>query len=51
VAHDAVAGEPIDLEGLWRELGVVVTPGGDVALKDDALQAAARKGIAAGKGH
>jgi hypothetical protein len=51
VAHDAVAGEPIDLDGVWRELGVVEAPGGSVTLKDDAPQAAARRGIAAGRSH
>jgi predicted metalloprotease with PDZ domain len=51
VAHDAVAGEPIDLEAVWRELGVAATAEGAVALKDDAAQAAVRKGIAAGGGH
>jgi hypothetical protein len=51
VAHDAVAGEPIDLGAVWRELGIAETPGGGVALKDDAAQAAVRRGIAAGGGH
>jgi predicted metalloprotease with PDZ domain len=51
VAHDAVAGEPIDLEGLWRELGVTTTPGGGVLLSEDAPQAAVRKGIGAGGRH
>jgi hypothetical protein len=48
VAHDAVAGEPIDLAGLWRELGVVEVPGGGVVLKDDAPQVQVRRGIEAG---
>jgi predicted metalloprotease with PDZ domain len=51
VAHDAVAGEPIDLDGLWRALGVTETPGGGVALREDATEVAVRKGIAAGGKH
>jgi len=51
VKHDAVAGEPIDLEGIWRELGVVEGPGGGVTLTDEAPLAAARKGMATGGGH
>jgi hypothetical protein len=46
-----VAGEPIDLAGLWRDLGVAEAGEGSVALRDDAAQAAVRKGIAAGGGH
>ena len=51
VPDDAVAGKPIDLDGVWRELGVAEKPGGGVVLKDDAPQAAARRAIAAGKEH
>lgn len=51
VAHDAVAGEPIDLDGIWRELGVAETPGGGVTLKDDAVQVVVRRGIATGGRH
>ncbi|MGD0528792.1 MAG: hypothetical protein ABSE49_26885 [Polyangiaceae bacterium] len=51
VAHDAVAGEPIDLAGLWRDLGVAEAADGSVALRDDAPRTAVRKGIAAGAGH
>jgi predicted metalloprotease with PDZ domain len=51
VARDAVAGEPVDLAGLWRDLGVVEAAGGGVALRDDAPRAAVRKGIAAGGVH
>jgi hypothetical protein len=51
VAHDAVAGEPIDLDGVWRELGVAGTPGGGVLLREDAAAAAVRRGIAAGGRH
>ncbi len=51
VADDAVAGKPVDLDGLWRELGVAAAAGGAVALKDDAPEVAVRRGIAAGRGH
>jgi predicted metalloprotease with PDZ domain len=51
VAHDAVAGEPIDLDGLWRELGVAEGPDGGVLLKEDAPRADVRRGIAAGGRH
>ncbi|HEY8041357.1 MAG TPA: hypothetical protein VIF15_16240 [Polyangiaceae bacterium] len=45
-AHDAMAGEPVDLEGLWRALGVGVNADGSVTLHDDAPMAAARRAIA-----
>jgi predicted metalloprotease with PDZ domain len=51
VAHVAVAGEPVDLAGLWRELGVVEAPGGVVVRKDDAPQTQVRWGIEAGGRH
>ena len=51
VAHDAVAGEAVDLDGLWRELGVASTAEGGVALRQEAPEAALRKGITAGGRH
>ena len=51
VAHDAVAGEPVDLAGLWRALGVVAHEDGSVELRADAPEAALRRGISAGPGH
>jgi hypothetical protein len=40
----------VDLDAIWRSLGVEVTPGRDVKLHDDAPLAALRKAIA-GSGH
>ena len=51
VAHDAVAGEPVDLAGMWRALGVVAHEDGSVELRADAPEAALRRGISAGPGH
>ena len=51
VAHDAVAGEPVDLDGVWRELGVATTAEGGVSLREDAPESALRKGITAGGRH
>ncbi|MGH7294522.1 MAG: hypothetical protein ACRELB_06310, partial [Polyangiaceae bacterium] len=51
VAHDAVAGDPVDLTALWQALGVVGEAGGAVELRDDAPEAALRRALAAGPGH
>ncbi|HEY1691151.1 MAG TPA: hypothetical protein VGG39_03265 [Polyangiaceae bacterium] len=51
VAHDAVAGEPVDLDRLWASLGVVPRDGGAVELRDDAPEAALRKALSAGQPH
>jgi hypothetical protein len=51
VAHDAVAGEPVDLDRLWAALGVVVREGGAVELRDGAPEAALRKALSAGQPH
>jgi hypothetical protein len=50
-ARDAVAGEPVDLDALWRSLGVVRQADGAVALRDDAPLSAVRRAISAGLGH
>jgi hypothetical protein len=47
-AHDAMAGETVELEPLWKSLGIEVGPGGSVTLHDDAPMADVRKGIATG---
>ena len=46
--HFAIGGEPVDLEGIWRSLGIVLQPDGSVSLRDDAPLAAVRHGIATG---
>jgi predicted metalloprotease with PDZ domain len=46
-AHDAMAGEPVDLEALWRSLGVEVNAGGAVTLLDDAPLSSLRKAMGA----
>jgi hypothetical protein len=46
-ARDAVAGEPVDLDALWRSLGVSRNPDGSVGLHDDAPLAAVRRAISA----
>jgi predicted metalloprotease with PDZ domain len=46
-AHDAMAGEPVDLDALWRSLGVEPRPNATVALRDDAPEANLRKAMAA----
>jgi hypothetical protein len=50
-ARDAVAGEPVDLDGLWRSLGIVQQADGAVSLADDAPLSAVRRAISAGLGH
>ena len=50
-ASYAVRGEPVDLDGLWRALGVEVGRGGAVTLLDDAPLASIRKAIASGTRH
>lgn len=50
-ARDAVAGEPVDLDALWRSLGVARNPDGSVVLRDDAPLGAVRRGISSGLGH
>lgn len=49
--HHAVGGEPVDLDGLWRSLGVEVDPSGAVSLRDDAPLSSLRKAIASGSAH
>jgi hypothetical protein len=44
----AVQGAPIDLDGIWRRLGVEPHPDGSVTLHDDAPLASARRAIARG---
>jgi hypothetical protein len=44
----ALRGEPVDLDALWRSLGLEVTAEGDVKLHDDAPLAAVRRAIASG---
>jgi hypothetical protein len=51
VAHFALGGERVDLDGLWRELGVEPAPGGGVRLREDASEVALRRAIAAGEKH
>jgi predicted metalloprotease with PDZ domain len=50
-AHFATAGEPVDLQAIWRSLGVVVAADGSVILHDDAPLAAVRHAIATGERH
>lgn len=47
-AHDAMAGDPVELEPLWRSLGIEAGPDGAVTLRDDAPMADVRKEIATG---
>ena len=49
--HYAVGGEAIDLDGLWRSLGVQVDPSGAVSLRDDAPLYSLREAIASGSVH
>jgi predicted metalloprotease with PDZ domain len=46
-ARDAVAGEPVDLDALWRSLGIEPRPDGGVALRDDAPLAGIRAALVA----
>jgi len=47
-SHFAMGGEPVDLDGIWRSLGVVQQPDGTVTMRDDAPLASVRRGIATG---
>jgi hypothetical protein len=47
-SHFAMGGEAVDLDGIWRSLGVVAKPDGTVTLRDDAPLASVRRGIATG---
>jgi predicted metalloprotease with PDZ domain len=48
----ATGGGPVDLEAIFRSLGVEVTRGGrSVELRDDAPLASVRRAIASGRGH
>jgi len=46
-AAQALAPTPVDLEGLWQELGVGVEPDGSVIFDDDAPLSSVRRAIAA----
>jgi hypothetical protein len=48
-ARDAVAGEPVDLEALWRSLGVDRHPDGTVTLREDAPLAGVRAALSAAR--
>jgi predicted metalloprotease with PDZ domain len=50
-ASYAVRGEPVDLDALWRSLGIDLGKGGTVSLRDDAPLSSVRKAIAAGVRH
>jgi predicted metalloprotease with PDZ domain len=50
-ARVAVAGEPVDLDALWRSLGVVRRADKGLDLVDGAPLAAIRRSIGAGDGH
>jgi predicted metalloprotease with PDZ domain len=50
-ARYAVGGQTVDLDALWRSLGIVVGEGGSVTLRDDAPLAPLRRAIAAGGPH
>jgi predicted metalloprotease with PDZ domain len=50
-ARVAVAGEPVDLDALWRSLGVARRADGGVDLAENAPEAAVRHAIAAGGEH
>jgi predicted metalloprotease with PDZ domain len=49
-ASFAMAGGPVDLDGIWRRLGVEARSDGSVVLHDDAPMAFARKAIAGAGG-
>jgi predicted metalloprotease with PDZ domain len=50
-AELALGGGPVDLEAVFRSLGVVVSRGGAVQLRDDAPLASVRRAIASGARH